>query len=165
MQFVPVNNNHLQIIRHIATTTWAETYNRILSPEQSLYMLEMMYSDESLLQQINSNQQFVLIHNDESNDYEAFASFEFNYQGSDKTKIHKLYALPRSHGKGLGRSLVEHITSLAIERKNSAITLNMNRFNESYGFYIKMGFSITGEEDIDIGNGYLMEDYIFEKKI
>ena len=32
-------------------------------------------------------------------------------------------------------------------------------------FYEKLGFTVIKEEDIDIGNGYLMNDYVMEKKI
>ena len=31
--------------------------------------------------------------------------------------------------------------------------------------YKKMGFEVVAEEDLAIGNGYLMEDYKMEKKI
>ena len=33
----------------------------------------------------------------------------------------------------------------------------------SVAFYEKLGFQIIKEEDVDIGNGYFMNDYIMEK--
>jgi hypothetical protein len=38
----------------------------------------------------------------------------------------------------------------------------VNRYNKARQFYEKMGFVVIGEEDIDIGNNYLMNDYIME---
>lgn len=165
MQIIQAGSGHLQTIRQIATTAWSKTYNEILSPAQSDYMLDMMYSDQSLLAQMENNHQFVLIGTDQMCDYVGFVSFELDYQGSNKTKIHKLYVLPDSQGSGFGQILIEHVLSVSAHHGNTSISLNMNRYNPSYGFYQRMGFFIAGEEDIDIGNGYLMEDYILEKEI
>ena len=44
-----------------------------------------------------------------------------------------------------------------------ALTLNVNRFNKAIDFYLKNGFKIIKEENIEIGNGFLMEDYVMEK--
>ncbi len=165
MQIVEARSQDLQLIRNIATIAWAETYKEILSPAQSEYMLDMMYSDDSLNKQFLNEQKFVLIRDTDTLEYYGFSSFEYNYKGSNKTKIHKLYVLPSNHGSGFGKTLIEYVASAARQHGDTSITLNMNRFNHSYGFYTRMGFSIVGEEDIDIGNGYLMEDYIFEKEI
>lgn len=155
----------IPLIRNIATTAWTKTYGEILSSEQSMYMLDMMYSDESLSDQMQNGQYFILIRNSTTQEYNGFASIEYHYKRTNKTKIHKLYVLPNKQGGGFGKTLLEYISSLAKKQGDKYITLNMNRFNRSHGFYTKMGFSISGEEDIDIGNGYLMEDYIFEKEI
>ena len=45
------------------------------------------------------------------------------------------------------------------------LSLNVNRQNQAAHFYQKAGFSITATEDIDIGNGYYMNDYIMEKDL
>lgn len=156
-------SDDISAIRKIASLAWIETYSKILSTEQYEYMFDMMYSDDALKQQMQ-NHHFLLIK--ESTDKSlGFISFEFNYNAQGKTKIHKLYVLPHQHGKGLGRLLIDKVENLAIEKKDSVLTLNMNRYNKALDFYRKLGFCITGEEDIDVGRGYLMEDYIFEKII
>lgn len=153
-------------VRDIAGKTWAVTYANILSQEQIDYMLEMMYSQEALEKQMIDQDHHFLIVQDEEKDYIlGFVSYELNYNGGNKTKIHKLYVLPDCHGAGIGRNLVEKVCEIAQLHNNDIISLNMNRFNKTLGFYKRMGFEIVGEEDIDIGNGYLMEDYIFEKRL
>jgi len=47
----------------------------------------------------------------------------------------------------------------------SSLQLNVNRNNNAKVFYEKIGFAVIKEEDIDIGNGYLMNDYVMEKKV
>jgi hypothetical protein len=48
---------------------------------------------------------------------------------------------------------------------NTILTLNVNRYNQAQYFYKKIGFSITKEEVIAIGNDFVMDDYVMEKSI
>jgi ribosomal protein S18 acetylase RimI-like enzyme len=73
--------------------------------------------------------------------------------------------LPETQGKGIGRTIIDEIEKLAHQNSSKLLSLNVNRFNEALSFYQKIGFEIVAEENIAIGNGYLMEDYRMEKKI
>lgn len=166
MNIIPASTNDIAQIRQIAIKSWEITYSDILSQEQFEYMVEMMYSDNALTKQMTEqNHHFLLIRDSLSSNYNGFVSYEFNYKGQPQTKIHKLYLLPECKGKGMGRILIDKVASLAQKANNHSLSLNMNRDNKSLGFYKQMGFEIVGEEDINIGNGYLMEDFIFEKQI
>lgn len=166
MEIIKAESEHIAVIKKIATKTWAITYGNILSQEQISYMLDMMYSDAALKKQmIEQKHSFFLIKSKESDDYKGFVSCEVNYNNQPKTKIHKLYVLPQSQVSGLGKALVNQAIKVAKIADNYALTLNVNKFNKSIGFYRRVGFTIVGEEDIDIGNGYLMEDYILEKQL
>jgi hypothetical protein len=54
---------------------------------------------------------------------------------------------------------------LAIENHSTALSLNVNRFYKACAFYHKKGSEIIKEVDIEIGHGYLMEDYVTEKRL
>ena len=73
--------------------------------------------------------------------------------------------MPQAQGKGIGALMLDKITGIALQNGNTIVQLNVNRYNKAVKFYEKAGFVKTGEEDINIGNGYLMEDYIMEKKL
>lgn len=148
-------------IQQVAQITWPPTFGKILSSEQIIYMLEMMYSSTALSHQMNTGQTFLLAL--EENHVLGYASYEFDYKGESKTKIHKIYVLPDTQGKGVGRQLIEEVGLLAKEQGQIALSLNVNRFNRALTFYEHLGFVTVGEEDIAIGQGYLMEDYILEK--
>ncbi len=155
---------HLPIIRDIAYRTWPDTFGAILSPEQIHYMLEMMYSLNALREQIHEQGHgFLLAKESESDDYLGYVSYEPDYKGQPTTKIHKLYTLPASQGKGVGRLLIEDVAEVARQRGNDRLSLNVNRNNRAVGFYERLGFYVAGEENIDIGNGFLMEDYVMQK--
>ena len=87
------------------------------------------------------------------------------YKNKAVTRIHKIYILPESQGKGIGRLLIDEIQKLAQKNNSVLLSLNVNRFNKALSFYQKTGFEIVAEENIAIGNGYLMEDYKMEKKV
>jgi ribosomal protein S18 acetylase RimI-like enzyme len=153
----------IPIIQDIAHKTWPITYGSILSKAQLDYMLDLMYSDDSLLEQFKTKPLFFLAYEDDV--CLGFTSCENNYLNNKVTRIHKIYILPEAQGKGVGKVLIEKLIAIAKENQSEVISLNVNKFNKAVSFYKKIGFEITSEEDLDIGNGYLMEDYKMELKI
>ncbi|MBB2147934.1 GNAT family N-acetyltransferase [Pedobacter gandavensis] len=156
--------NDFPVIQKIAHKTWPATFGAILSPQQISYMLEMMYSTAALTEQVAGKGHHFLLVKDETNDL-GYASYELNYKGLPKTKIHKIYLLPEAQGKGVGKLLMKTISEIAKDNKNTILSLNVNRDNSAFLFYKNIGFEQVGEENIDIGDGFLMEDYIMEKQL
>ncbi len=153
------------IINHLAHATWPATYGTIISPGQLLYMLELIYSEEALTNQIkNLQHKFVILY--DNNDPVGFASFSIKNK-TDPTlyRIHKLYVLPSQQGKGTGRSLVNYIVNEIKKIGGQILELSVNRHNPAVSFYNKMGFVIAREENIDIGNGFFMNDYVMELSV
>ncbi|WP_291144500.1 GNAT family N-acetyltransferase [Flavobacterium sp. UBA7680] len=154
----------IKIIQEITNITWPITYGEILSQTQLDYMLGLFYSEEALSKQIeNKEQLFYLISDSQSTI--GFIGIEHNYKNEAITKIHKIYLLPETQGKGYGKIVFESIEKLALESNSKALLLNVNRFNTALNFYKKLGFEIKETVDIEIGNGYLMEDYVMGKQI
>lgn len=158
------NATDFAMIRDIAYKTWPDAYGEILSPEQLHYMLDAFYSEAALSENYSQkHHRFLLLTEDDA--ALGFASYEHNYQSLPVTRLHKIYLLPESQGKGAGKLLMAAVENRAMANRSKVISLNVNRFNKAQIFYRKHGFEIVGEEDIDIGHGYLMEDYKMEKKI
>ena len=156
--------NDIKLIQNIVQITWPITYGEILSKEQLSYMLDLFYSTEALTEQYDKKEQlFYMIYEDETNI--GFIGIEHHYKGKTITKIHKIYLLPETQGKGIGKKVIDEIGKLALENNSTILSLNVNRFNSALGFYKKIGFEVVDEVNIEIGNGYLMEDYVMEKKI
>ncbi|WP_313804004.1 GNAT family N-acetyltransferase [Flavobacterium sp.] len=163
MQILQVKKEELHIVRDLACKIWPVAYGQILSEAQLDYMLENFYAIDSLEMQLASDHVFLLA--EENNVFYGFASYEVNCNNSGKTKLHKIYVLPETQGKGLGKLFLNEVETAAKKAGNSCLYLNVNRYNIAQEFYKRLGFSVVHEEDIDIGNGYLMEDYVMEKKI
>lgn len=157
------NDENFTQIRAIAQEVWPIAYGTILSQQQMDYMMEMMYSIPSLQKQAATDKEFILaMENDQA---VGFASYEFNYDGTSKTKIHKIYILSNQQGKGIGKILVDYIKDEARKENQKTILLNVNKYNVAQHFYKKIGFETISEEVIDIGNGYIMDDFVMEISI
>lgn len=158
MEIVRATHSDISRIQSIAGATWPETFKDILTPKQIEYMLNWMYSYESLAKAIDDPNQSFWIFNEDGKAF-GFAGIEHHYNGQPVTKLHKIYVLPEAQGKKVGQQLMERVKAEARTAGSKELLLNVNRFNKATGFYEHLGFRIVGEEDIDIGNGYLMEDY------
>ncbi|MFM2367816.1 MAG: hypothetical protein RL619_112 [Bacteroidota bacterium] len=154
----------LNTIQEIAYKSWPDTYGTILSQEQIDYMLDLWYTSDVLIDNMTNKAHFFLLAFDGTVCL-GFASYEHNYLNKNVTRLHKIYLLPEAQGKGAGKLLIGTIENLAKENNSVAISLNVNKFNKAFTFYQKLGFEIVDEYDTEIGNGYLMEDYIMQKNV
>ena len=162
MEILVANKEHSEIIKNLAFEIWPSAYGDILSEIQLDYMLNKFYNIEAIENQIIEQKQiFLLIQENEK--YLGFCAYELNYEATNKTKLHKLYVLPETQGKGFGKILLNRVEKAASDNKNDTVLLNVNRFNKALDFYKRQSYIITEEIDIEIGNGYLMEDFVMEK--
>jgi len=82
---------------------------------------------------------------------------------SEKIYISKIYLKAETRGKGLGRFLLNRAIELAKQYNKYLIYLNVNKNNsDSIAFYERNGFQKIDEGIFDIGNGYVMDDFIYE---
>jgi diamine N-acetyltransferase len=151
----------IPLIRQLCFQVWPQTYASIITAEQIDYMLDMMYSEASLEKQINDGAQFIFVY-DETGPV-GFASYQ--EIKPSVFKLHKLYVLPSQQGKGTGRYMIDHIIAEIKSAGATALQLQVNRRNKARNFYEKLGFSVIEECDFDIGNGWVMDDYVMERPI
>ncbi len=155
--------NDVATIREIANQTWWPTYGTILSAEQIIYMLDVLYSEEKIASQIaNREQSFLVLVEDEQP--VAFAAYSPRDEDPEIYKLHKLYCLPQTQGKGYGKILINAVEAKVIAAGKHVLDLNVNRFNKARNFYEKMGFEVVYEEDIAIGS-YWMNDFVMRKSL
>ncbi|MDB4999019.1 MAG: family acetyltransferase [Mucilaginibacter sp.] len=152
----------VEAIIQIAEQTWWPTYEPLLGKEQVAYMLEKIYSQEKITDQVKNNEQtFLLLLEDKQP--VAFAAYSPREEDLEIYKLHKLYCLPVTQGKGYGRILINAVIEKTKEAGKHTLDLNVNRYNKAKDFYEKMGFTIAYEEDIAIGP-YWMNDYVMRKE-
>ncbi len=160
MKLIQIKANQLPIIIELTKKIWPVAYGTILSKAQLDFMIQKFYNETALQELMQKGHVFYLAQ-DEKENYVGFVSYEIN-SVPDKTKIHKIYVLPETQGTGLGRQFFELVKEQAKENNQKAIFLNVNKYNNALHFYTKLGFSIVNDEVIDIGEGYVMDDYVME---
>lgn len=159
----PGDLDDINAIGFLAQQIWPETYGEIVPGEQLQYMLNLIYSPSSLRRQmLEEKHQFLLV--EEAEEEIGFAAWSATEEPG-VYKLHKLYVLPGRQGKGLGRSMLEFIYQSIRPEGARALRLNVNRYNKARQFYERMGFAVIGEEDVPIGNGYFMNDYVMEAPV
>ena len=154
-----VGEESIPAIQELAELSWAVAYAAILPPHQMVYMLDLFYSTAALQKQMQEGHQFILA--TDNNEAVGFASYSPKMKVDSKVyRLHKIYIDPNQQGKGLGKILLDFIIADIKPSGATDLELNVNRSNKALGFYQKLGFVIKLEEDIDIGNGYFMNDYV-----
>lgn len=156
-----ISVNKIPLLLQLAQEIWTENYIKILSQEQISYMMEMMYSTDVIRDQMLNGVEFFLISYENKNI--GYLALEKEYKFINDLYIHKIYLLKEMQRKGIGKEIMRQIFEKAIQQRLNSVSLNVNRFNNAVKFYEKMGFDIEYQEDIDIGMGYLMEDYVMRK--
>lgn len=164
MSIRPATIEDIPAIRAIALRTWPVAYGTILSPDQLTYMLDLMYSEASLRDQLTTKHHRFLLFI-QAGQCLGFAAYEHDHARSGRTRLHKLYALPEAQGTGVGTALLSHVIDVSRAAGERAVELNVNRFNKARSFYERHGFQVIRDEVIDIGNRYVMDDHVMERPI
>lgn len=156
--FTEVFSDSTGLIQDLARRAW-RSYAGILSEEQIEYMLSVMYSSEELNKQFeNPNFRYFIIYDQAP---VGFIGVEFRHD-TKTTKLHRLYLVPEAKRKNFGKDALNFVKAKADENGDSKIILNVNKNNPALHFYGSQGFKIYGEGIFDIGDGFVMDDYLME---
>ena len=164
MEIRQAGTEDIPLIKNLAEIIWPKAYGEILSAEQLRYMLDLIYSESALKKQMNKGHKFIIVLKD--NFEIGFASFSQKSKGEPKVfRLHKIYVLPRQHAQGAGRYMLNYIYEESIKAGGKQLELNVNKYNIAKQFYEKKGFTVLKVEVIDIGNNYVMDDYVMVRDL
>ena len=145
----------------LARQIWTQHYIPIIGEAQVEYMLDKYQSKEAIQNQIDTGSRYYLIDYDEQN--AGYFSFT---QHDDHLFLSKLYVLDSFRGIGLGKKSMAFIENEAHKSSCGKIRLTVNKHNHnSIKAYEKLGFKKIDSVVQDIGNGFVMDDYVLEKWI
>lgn len=162
MQIRLAQKSELSILESLARQIWPQTYAAIISAAQIEFMLDWMYSKNTLEKQLQSGHEFYFLAK-EGTDV-GFIALEWTTNlNLPSIKINKLYVLPSYQGTGAGRLLLEKAQERARQTQVTKLFLQVNKANKAVAFYEKLGFFVQEEAIFDIGNGFVMDDYIMAR--
>lgn len=147
-------------IRELAQKIWWAHYPEIISDEQIEYMLDMMYSPDSLERQLRGGATFrlVVVEN------QAIGFISTCRTGEGEYFLDKFYIETTQHRRGVGARVFEQVLATMPDLRELRLKVNRRNFR-SINFYFKMGFFIEKNVDFDIGRGWVMDDFqmLFKK--
>ena len=147
---------NIKELAELASKIWHEYWPILLSDKQIDYMVENFQSENAIKNQIANEHYtyYYIIKNNEKAGYFGLSDKE------GYLFLSKLYISKDFRHKGLGTKAFEKIKEIAGGRK---IRLTVNKQNtNSINAYKKWGFQTIDSVVTDIGNGFVMDDYIME---
>ena len=155
-----ITEEQIKILADTANNIWHEAYKEIVSPAQIDYMVEKFQSFNPLFEAINKNNYlYYLIKVD--NDVAGYTGL---HEEDGKLFLSKLYISKQYRGKKVASKTFEFIENLAKQKKLKSVWLTVKRTNKhAIEVYKHKGFVITRTQVADIGNGFVMNDFVFEK--
>lgn len=141
----------------LARDIWHEAYAGMITSEQIVYMLDLMYADLVITGEMAAGIIWEII------EYDALPCGFISYGLADNNnvKLSKLYVHRHARGKGIAQAALQRIIAYAQANRRTSVYLTVNKQNRrAVRAYQKNGFVIAESAVFDIGNGYVMDDYI-----
>lgn len=150
----------VETLSKVATEIVREYYDPLLGTAQNDYMLEKFQSVRAVTEQLAHGYQYYLAR--EGGTVLGFLGF---YPRGDALYLSKLYLYREQRGRGYGRRMLVFLRGQAAALGLGAIELNVNKYNPSIAVYERLGFVRIRDEVNDIGQGYVMDDYVYRLEL
>ena len=161
VEITKILEDEIPILSPLATAILREHFDPIIGKAQNDYMLEKFQSVSAIKEQFKKGYLYYWVKYENKN--VGFLGF---YPIDNKLYLSKFYLLKEYRGKKISRIMFEFIVNYAKKEGLKSIYLNVNRNNEvAIKVYEHLGFVIIREEKNDIGNGFYMDDFVFEYEI
>ena len=157
-----VTEEQIKKVAEAANIVWHDAFKDILTLAQIEYMIEKFQSFNALYEAINKNNYLYYLIKTDNN----VVGYTGLHEESGKMFLSKLYILKEYRGKGFSSKTFEFIENLAKKKKLKSVWLTVNKNNNhAIEVYKHKGFVVIRKQVADIGNGFVMDDYIFEKQL
>lgn len=164
IRIVAAGDGDLAAVAELAGVIWRRHYPGIITAEQIDYMLERGYARAALRRfLIEEGAGLDLAYADQR--LVGFAAY-YRADHPEELKLDKLYVHPDFHRLGVGRRLIEAAAAAAQAQRRATLVLNVNKNNaQAVRAYIRNGFVTREAVVVDIGGGFVMDDYVMVKRL
>lgn len=154
----------IESVRALAHEVWHKHYPSIISVEQIDYMLAQRYAPEVIASELRRND--VWWRQARGEDRVLGFSACVLSERSDELKLDKLYVRHDAQRRGVGGKLIDNAARLAARLGKTWLVLAVNKNNvQAIGAYEKHGFAICESVVKDIGEGFIMDDFIMVRHV
>lgn len=169
MRFEPVGTDEqIRDLAAMADEIWHEYWPGLIGKEQTDYMVEQFQSFGALIRDIrNGEYEYWFLVDDQSGEDRIVGYTGGKMELSTKRFfISKIYLYASERGKGYASRVIHFYERLCEMRKLEAMYLTVNKDNDlAIRAYKAKGFETIESAETDIGDGFIMDDYIMEKTV
>lgn len=148
-------------VSKLAREIWTECYTPIIGTPQVEYMLENIQSPEKIYEKMKSTDDYYMAYL-----YGRLIGYMAISPEEDTILLSKLYIEKDFRGRKIADQFMNLLRDEAKRLHKKAVQLTVNKQNlKSIAIYQTMGFSIAREQVTDIGEGFVMDDYVMTMKL
>lgn len=158
VSFYPAQTDtDMKEIATLAEVIWHQHFTPIIGEAQVNYMVDKFQSYPAIKAQIqNTGYEYFQIRIED-----VMCGYTGIHQEDDALFLSKLYIHQNARGQHLATRTFGFLINLCKECGLRKIWLTCNKHNDNtLAIYNHLGFKITDEQVADIGNGFVMDDYI-----
>lgn len=163
--FAPVTSDEDRAqLATLADEIWHEYWPAIIGPEQTDYMVEQFQSLSAIERDMREHAyEYWFLHAEDDGRIVGYTGGRVEAE-TNRYFISKIYLLAKERGCGFASRTIAFYDQLARERGLSALYLTVNKHNDlGVRAYLGKGFKTIDAVETDIGNGFVMDDYIMER--
>jgi diamine N-acetyltransferase len=150
----------------LAHDIWYEFYVPLIGRAQVDYMVRKFQNAVAIQLQIDQGYEYFLVRQEHASGPATDIGYcAVQEQPGRVMFLSKFYLHHAARGSGTGRRCMEFIEGLARRRELSLLWLTVNKGNPAVQAYQRMGFQVAAELVMDIGGGFVMDDYRMEKAL
>ena len=162
LQFRRITTSDIPVIQRLASEIWDVCYNDILTPEQIKYMLDWMYSKQTISEDLANGVSWEMLELEEGTPI-GFLSVTLE---KEKAKLNKIYLKDIFQGKGYGHQALKYATELARRQGCTSLSLTVNKQNyKAIKAYERAVLVRTDSINVNIGEGFVMDDYVYTAQL
>lgn len=155
--------SQIKLTAQLAHKIWNQHYVPIIGQAQVDYMVEKFQSEKGIMEHLENGYQYYLIyHHEQPCGYLALVP---NIT-EKKLMISKIYVDADFRGLNLGSELLNFAIQEARDNGFEVLWLTVNKDNShTIQWYEKRDFKIKEKIVMDIGNGFVMDDFLMEMRL
>jgi diamine N-acetyltransferase len=163
IEFAPVHTaEQISTLAALAREIWYEYYVPLIGQAQVDYMVSKFQNAPAIREQIQEGYEYFLVQR--AGEIMGYCGVQAQPE-QGQLLLSKLYVHRDARGSGTGRRCMEFIEHFARRRGLGLLWLTVYKRNPAVKAYQRMGFRIAAPIVIDIGGGYLMDDFRMEKSL
>jgi diamine N-acetyltransferase len=164
ISITPLTEADFAIVAHLGESIWRTHYATMISMAQIDYMLAGRFAPDNLRRYLDATDRWLDLLCSDGTPV-GYCSYALT-PSPEEIKLEQIYLLAEHRGRGLGAALLAHVETRARGLGAARLALQVNKGNHgSITFYRHAGFSVREAACFDIGNGFVMDDYVMEKDL